>query len=230
MLRHISPREIDPERAHGGPRERPASKPVVEILALARKRPLVIFAACVMFFHLGNAAMLPLMASVLTMRSSQWAHLMIGASIIGPQLLVALFSPWVGRKAQAWGRRPLLLVAFAALPLRGVFFATLTNPYALVAVQLLDGVTAAVLAVMVPLVVADVTRGTEHFNLGQGIVGAMMGIGASVSPTYAGYLSDQFSSPVAFLGLTVAALLGFVATWALMPETRPAPKTTIRAH
>ena len=226
MLRHISPREIDPERAHGGPRERPAGRPAVEILALARKRPLAIFAACVMLFHLGNAAMLPLMASVLTMRSSQRAYWMIGASMIGPQLVVALFSPWVGRKAQTWGRRPLLLAAFAALPLRGFFIATLTNPYALVAVQLLDGVTAAVFAVMVPLVIADVTRGSGHFNLGQGIVGTMMGIGASVSPTYAGYLSDRFSSPVAFLGLTAVAALGFVAMWALMPETRPAPAST----
>jgi MFS family permease len=230
VLRHISEREIDPERAHGGPRERPTGKLAPELLGLARKRPLVIFAACLMLFHLANAAMLPFMASVLTMRLSKWAPLMIAASIVGPQLVVAVFSPWVGRKAQAWGRRPLLLVAFAALPFRGLLFATVTNPYALVAVQLLDGVTAAVFAVLVPLVIADVTRGTGHFNLGQGIVGTMVGIGASASPTYAGYLSDRFSSPIAFLGLTGVALLGFAATWALMPETRPAPKTAARLH
>jgi MFS family permease len=230
MLRLISPREIDPERAHGGPRERPAGKLVPEILGLVRKRPLVIFALCLMLFHLGNAAMLPLMGSVLTMRSSQWATAMIAASIVGPQLVVAFFSPWVGQKAQAWGRRPLLLAAFAALPLRGILFATVTSPFALVAVQLLDGVTAAVFAVMVPLVIADVTRGTGHFNLGLGIVGTMIGIGASVSPTYAGYLSDRFSSPIAFLGLTAVAMLGFVATWALMPETRSAPKNATPVH
>jgi MFS family permease len=224
MLRLISPQEIDPERAHGGPRERPAGKLAPEILGLVRKRPLVIFAACLMLFHLANAAMLPLMGSVLTMRSSQWATVMIAASIVGPQLVVAIFSPWVGQKAQLWGRRPLLLAAFAALPLRGILFATVTSPSLLVAVQLLDGVTAAVFAVMVPLVIADVTRGTGHFNLGQGFVGTMIGIGASVSPTYAGYLSDRFSSPIAFLGLTAVATLGFVTAWALMPETRPASK------
>jgi MFS family permease len=224
MLRRISPREIDPERAHGGPRDRAAGKPAPEILALVRKRPLVILGACLILFHLGNAAMLPLMASVLTTRSSQWAPLMIAASIVGPQLVVAIFSPWVGQKAQVWGRRPLLLVAFAAMPLRGILFATLTNPYALVAVQLLDGLTAAVFAVLVPLVIADVTRGTGHFNLGQGIIGTMIGIGASASPTYAGYLSDRFSSPIAFLGLAAVATLGAAVAWALMPETRPAPK------
>jgi MFS family permease len=90
--------------------------------------------------------------------------------------------------------------------------------------QLLDGVSAAVLAVMVPLVIADVTRGTGHFNLGQGIVGTAVGIGASVSTTYAGYLSDHLGSPIAFLGLAMVAILGFFTLWALMPETRPRPK------
>jgi predicted MFS family arabinose efflux permease len=229
VLRRISPQEIDPERAHAGtresgPHERPRSRWMPDILGLLRKRALIIFAGCLLLFHLANAAMLPLMGSVLTTKSSQWAVLMIAASIVGPQLVVAIFSPWVGHKARTWGRRPLLLAAFAALPLRGALFAVVTNPVLLVVVQLLDGVTAAVFAVLVPLVIADVTRGTGHFNLGQGIVGTTVGIGASVSPTYAGYLSDHFSSQTAFLGLTAIAILCFAATWALMPETRPAPK------
>jgi predicted MFS family arabinose efflux permease len=226
-LRLIASREIDPERAHGGTPQRRAGRRLTELLGLARKRPLVIFAGCIMLFHLANAAMLPLMGSVLTTRSSQWATVLIAACIVGPQLLVAIFSPWVGRKAQAWGRRPLLIAAFAALPIRGLIFATVTNPYLLVAAQLLDGITAAVFAVMVPLVIVDLTRGTGHFNLGQGIVGTTIGIGASVSTTYAGYLSDHFGSPIAFLGLTAVAMLGLVAMWIMMPETRPAPDKAI---
>ena len=221
VLRMISSREIDPERAHGGTPKRRTGRRMPELLGLARKRPLAIFAGCIMLFHLANAAMLPLMGSVLTTRSSEWATVMIAACIVGPQLLVAVFSPWVGRKAQAWGRRPLLLVGFAALPIRGILFATVTDPYLLVGVQLLDGVAAAVLAVMVPLVIVDLTRDTGHFNLGQGIVGTTVGIGASVSTTYAGYLSDHFGSPIAFLGLTAVAMIGFIAIWTLMPETRP---------
>jgi MFS family permease len=220
----ISPQEIDPERAHGGPRDHSRSRVLPGLLGILRRRTLIIFAACLMLFHFANAAMLPLMGSVLTTRSSQWAVLMIAASIVGPQLVVAMFSPWVGDKARTWGRRPLLLAAFAALPIRGFLFAVVTNPALLVVVQMLDGVTAAVFAVLVPLVIADVTRGTGHFNLGQGIAGTAVGIGASMSPTYAGWLSDHFSSQTAFLGLTAVAALGFVTTWLLMPETRPAPK------
>ena len=80
---------------------------------------------------------------------------------------------------------------------------------------------------MVPLFIVDLTRGTGHFNLGQGIVGTTIGIGASVSTTYAGYLSDHFGSPIAFLGLTGVAMVGFIAISTLMPETRPAHHSAI---
>ena len=221
-LRRIAAAEIDPERAHGAPPRRRADKPPVKPGDLMRNRPLLIFAGCLLLFHLANAAMLPLMGSVVTMRSAQWATLLIAACIVVPQLLVAASSPWIGRRAQIWGRRPMLLIGFAALPIRGILFASVTNPQLLVVVQLLDGVTAAVLSVMVPLVVADLTRGTGHFNLGQGIVGTFIGIGASLSTTIAGYMSDHLGSPAAFAGLATIAFLGLVVLWFLMPETRPA--------
>jgi predicted MFS family arabinose efflux permease len=218
-LSFISPREIDPDSAHGGKPSPPVPQLTTDILLLVRKRPLLILAGCVMLFHLANAAMFPLMASVLTTRSSKWA---IAACIVGPQALVAVFSPWVGRKACTWGRRPLLLVAFATLPIRGILFGLVTSPYSVIAVQLLDGVAGAVLAVTVTLIVVDLTRGTGHFNLGQGIIGTTMGIGGALSPTLAGYVSDRFGSATAFFGLAAIAAVGLAAVWALMTETRPA--------
>jgi predicted MFS family arabinose efflux permease len=220
-LRAMSANEIDPERCHGGLSRRRDNRPPTKFAELLRQRPLVILAGCVMLFHLANSAMLPLMASVVTMRSSQWATVLIAACIVVPQLVVAALSPWVGRRAGSWGRRPLLLLGFAALPVRGVLFATVKDPNLLVAVQLLDGLTASVFGVMVPLIIADLTRGTGHFNLGQGIVGTTTGIGASLSTTFAGYTSDHFGSEFAFLGLASVAVLGLAAVWFLLPETRP---------
>jgi predicted MFS family arabinose efflux permease len=220
-LRRIQPREIDSELAHGGPPAGHADRTSAALPSLINKRPLIILAGCALLFHLANASMLPLMGSVLTMRSSEWAAVLIAACIVIPQLVVAAISPWVGHHAQVWGRRPFLLVAFAALPIRAVLFAIVTEPYLLVAVQVLDGITAATLGIMVPLMVADLTRGTGRFNLAQGVVGTAVGIGASISPTLAGYLTDHFSSSVAFLGLAVIAAAGFGAVWALMDETRP---------
>jgi MFS family permease len=221
VLRRLVPDEIDPERAHGGS-PTPAAKPPIDLKSLLQKRSLLIFGLCLLLFHLANAAMLPLMGSVLTTRSSQWATVLIGACLVGPQLVVAIFSPWVGRQAQRWGRRPLLIAGFAALPLRGLLFATVSDPYLLVAVQLLDGLTGAVLAVMVPLTIADLTRDTGRFNLTQGLVGTMTGLGASFSPTFAGFVSDSFGSNYAFFGLAIIAVLGLIVVTLLMPETRPA--------
>ncbi|HEX3937584.1 MAG TPA: MFS transporter [Xanthobacteraceae bacterium] len=220
-LRAISTSEIDAERAHGAPPRRKPAKPPTKPGALMRNKPLLIFAGCLLLFHLANSAMLPLVGSAVTMRSAHWATVIIAACIVVPQLVVAALSPWVGRRAEIWGRRPLLLIGFAALPIRGLLFAGVTSPDLLLAVQLLDGITAAVFAVMVPLVVADLTRGTGHFNLGQGILGTATGIGASLSTTLAGYVADRFSSSAAFAALAAIALVGLVTLWRLMPETRP---------
>src|SRR5580698_5079004 len=200
-LRTITPSEISPEYAHGAVPRRRTDKPRTKVTELLRNRPLLIFAGCLLLFHLANGAMLPLMGSVVTMRSSQWATVLIAACIVVPQLVVALLSPSVGIRADSWGRRPLLLIGFAALPIRGLLFASVSNPWLLVVVQLLDGLTASVFGVMVPLIIADLTRGTGHFNLGQGIVGTAIGVGASLSATFAGYMTDRFGFGSAFAGL-----------------------------
>jgi hypothetical protein len=220
-LRGIAENEIDAERAHGAPPRHAPRKTRIRPGALMQNRPLLIFAGCLLLFHLANSAMLPLVGSVVTMKSAHWATLIIAACIVVPQLVVAILSPWVGMRAQIWGRRPLLLIGFAALPIRGLLFALISDPSLLLAVQILDGITASVFAVMVPLVVADLTRGTGHFNLGQGILGTATGIGASLSATFAGLLTDRFGSPAAFSSLAVIALAGFTLVWFLMPETRP---------
>jgi MFS family permease len=190
------------------------------IATLLTNRPLLIFAACVTVFQLANAAMLPLMASIITMRLSAWATTLVAACIVVPQLVVAAFSPSVGRWAQRWGRRPILLIGFAALPIRGLLFIVVTDPGLLVAVQLLDGICAAVFGVLVPLTIADITRGTGRFNLAQGIVGSGIGIGASLSTTLAGWMSDRLGSGAAFLGLACIGAAGLLLAALLMPETK----------
>lgn len=190
------------------------------LLALARNRPLVIFAGCVMAFHLANAAMLPLAASMLTMRSTEAATVMVAAAMVVPQFTVTILSPLAGRLAQSLGRRPVLLAGFGALAVRGLLFATVTDPVGLVAIQILDGLSAAVFGVLVPLVVFDLTHRSGHFNLAQGAVGCAMGIGASISTLLAGIVADRFGSFAAFEMLAALATLGFLAVLVAMPETR----------
>ena len=114
-LVRIRERDIDATRAHGAVAREVQDVNATSICRLMRQRALLIFAASILLLQLANAAMLPLMAGVVTTRSSHWAPVLIAACIIVPQAIVALTSPSVGRKAQQWGRRPLLLLGFAAL-------------------------------------------------------------------------------------------------------------------
>jgi MFS family permease len=222
-LSRIRESEVDVARAHGAIFRETPDPQATSVVRLVRRRPLLIFAGCVLLLQLANAAMLPLMAGVVTTRSSQWAPVLIAFCIVVPQAIVALMSPTVGAKAQQWGRRPLLLIGFGALAVRGVLFATVSDPYFLVAVQVFDGITAAVFAVLIPLTVADVAFGSGHFNLAQGIVGTATGIGAALSTVLAGYVSDKFGSSVAFTGLAGVAALGLVMIALIMPETKHEP-------
>ncbi|MGP0093515.1 MAG: MFS transporter [Xanthobacteraceae bacterium] len=195
--------------------------PAASLLSVIGDKRLLIFAACVVLFHFANAATLPLMGSILTMRAGQWALGLTAACIVVPQIVVAGLSPFIGRKTQLWGRRPLLIVCFVALALRCVLFALMPGPYAVVATQAFDGLSAAILGVLFPLVVADITGGTGRFNLSLGFAGTAVGIGAALSTTAAGFTLDHFGCAATFFGLAGIAVAGLALASALMPETRP---------
>ena len=218
-LSRIGSSEIASSAARGD-RADPAAL-VAAVSALARQKSLRRFLFCLAMFHLANAGMLPLAASMVTLRSSEAATVMVAASILIPQFVMAALSQGVGRKARQWGRRPLLLLGFAALALRGLAFSWTGEPVLLAMFQALDGVSAAILAVVTPLVILDVTRQTGHFNLALGIAGSAVGVGAALSTTLTGYLSDHYGSFVAFNALTAFAFGGLIAVAALMPETEP---------
>lgn len=222
MLARIRADEIDIARAHGGVLAAPrAGRRWSDLWQLGTKRPFLVLAAGIALFHLANASMLPIMARIVTTRAGDWATVLIAACIVVPQVMVALVSPWVGRKAQSIGRRPLLILALSALVLRGALFAFVRDPILLVIIQVLDGIAAAGVGVLVPLIVADVTRSTGHFNLALGMMGTAIGLGASVSTTVSGYITDHFGSAAAFASLSFAAALGLLWMWLMMPETRP---------
>jgi MFS family permease len=192
-------------------------------------RRLLIFAICVMLFHLSNAAMLPLAGAAVTMRAGHFANVIIAACIVVPQVIVALMSPWVGRLAEKIGRKPLLLLGWGALPLRGLLLAVLPGSWPLVMGQAISGVSAAVFGVLLPLLAADLTLGTSHFNLCIGILGLAMYLGAAASTTMSGGIADAAGMEVAFMVLAAVGAVGFLAVWLAMPETRPTAQAINRA-
>ncbi len=219
-LNRIRAQEIDFGRASGA-EPADADRPQrASYAALLKNRRLLIFAACAALFQVASASMMPLLGGGLAYEGKRQAAPVIAALIIVPQLLVGLLAPWVGRSAEKHGRKPLLLVGFAVLPIRAVLFAFISNPLALVAIQLLDVITGAVLGVMTAVVIADVTRGTGRFNLAQGMFGTVMGIGASLSPTLTGLIVDHFGRSAGFLSLAAEGFVALMVLAVLLPETK----------
>ena len=192
-----------------------------EIRRLLADRRLLMFALCGALFTLANAALLPLASSALTKRATGEANLFIAGCIVFPQILVALLSPTVGRVADKYGRRIVVMVAFAALAIRAFLLAWVTQPALVVAIQAFDGIAGACFGVMVPLVTSDIAGRSGHFNLCLGLVGFAIGIGATVSTTLAGWVADHFGDAAAFLAFAIVAALGTVLVWGALPETRP---------
>jgi MFS family permease len=220
-LGRIQPSDIHFGRACGVPDHRgPSAPPRARHRNLWTNRSLLTFAGCVFLFQMANASMLPLAGEALVYGKVSLSSLIVSALIIVPQVIVALMAPWAGRRAKL-GRRPLLLVGFAALPIRALLFAWTTDPMILIAAQVLDGVSGTMLGVLTALIVADLTKGTGRFNLAQGFVGTMSGVGASLSTTLSSLVAGSLGRAAGFLGIAAVALAAVLLLWFLMPETNP---------
>ena len=206
---------------HGGAAGRPDGEEPSGWRVLLACRPLLVFAALMACFHLANAAMLPSVGQLLTRVVGQdYATSLIAGCIVAAQCVMVPVAMLAGAKADAWGRKPLFLVAFGVLALRGLLYTFSDSPYWLLGVQLLDGVGAGIFGALFPVVVADLTRGTGRFNVSQGAIATAQGLGAAASASLAGGIIVGFGYAAAFLSLGAIAAAGFLGYLFLMPETR----------
>lgn len=189
---------------------------------LAECRPLLILAAALLLFHLGNAALLPLYGmAVVSAKHADPAGFVAITIIVaqGTMILASLAAVHLGEKKSLW---LVLLISFAALPVRGVIAAAFVGQWGVYPVQFLDGIGAGLQSVAVPALVARILNGTGRINVGQGAVMTAQGIGASLSPAIGGWIAQDVGYSATFL-LLGAFALGSVALWlGLAPVLREA--------
>ena len=215
---------IDQERARGADTDTP-SKQCSGWQAVFECRLLMVFALSAMLFHFANAPLLPLVGQKLALANKDLATAMMSSCIIAAQLVMLPIALFAGRKADQWGRKPVLLIGFVILPVRALLYTLSDDNAWLIAVQLLDGVGAGIWGVLTPLVIADLMRGTGRYNLALGAVATAQGVGASLSGLAAGMIVDHFGYDAAFatsaaVALSALAVLGFA-----LPETGPRSET-----
>lgn len=217
--------EIDHARARGALEGEGDGEPsgAESVWDLLKDRRLLIFTACAVMFHFANAAMLPLVGQKVTQGMDRGTAILMSACIITAQVVMIPVALAASRLAETWGRKPVFLIAFAVLPIRGLLYTMTTNPYALVAIQVLDGIGAGIFGVVSILVVADLTRGTGRFNLTQGMIATATALGAALSNVISGYIVRAGGFDAGFLTLAGIAVAG-LALYALgTSETRSAP-------
>ena len=209
---------IDQDRARGADTDTPLQKSS-GWKTVFECRPLIVFSLSAMLFHFANAPLLPLAGQKLALANKELATVMMSSCIIAAQLVMLPIAIFTGRKAYQWGRKPVLLIGFAILPVRALLY-TLSNDSAwLIIVQLLDGVGAGIWGVLTPLVVADLMRGTGRYNLALGAVATAQGIGASLSGLVASLIVDHFGYDAAFATSAGVASLALAVLGLGVPET-----------
>lgn len=217
-LQRVRANEIDYDLARGAPTVG-SMQGAVRVTALLKDRNLVVFLICAVMFHFANAAMLPLLGEMLAKGHGRASMMFMSACVVTTQAVIAMLASWSGAKAGQWGRKPLLLIAFAVLPIRGMLYTLTDQPIMLIAIQILDGVGAGIFGVVSVLVIADLTEGSGRFNLALGAISTAVGIGASLSQVIAGALVHHFDYRAGFIFLAVVAAAALAILYFFMPET-----------
>ncbi len=207
----IDARWID-HRAARGAAEGDAA--IAKFSVLLRSKELMVLGVTLTLFHLGNAAMLPLLGQAMVATDGANPSASTAATIVIAQLTMVPMALLAARLAEDRGYWIVFLFALAALPIRGLTASLVTGPWGLAPVQILDGIGAGLLSVAVPGLVARILAGTGHVNAGLGAVMTLQGVGAALSTTVGGIVAERFGYAAAFLALGCIAAAALVL-WVL---------------
>ena len=201
---------IDDDVARGISESDETHKQISGFAVLFASKPLLVLAAALALFHLGNAAMLPFYGlAVVDLQKADPASF-VAITIVIAQSVMIVMSIIAMRMAERTGFWLVLLISFLALPVRGLIAAHMISKWGVIPVQVLDGVGAGLQSVAVPGLVARILDGTGRVNLGQGAVMTVQGIGAALSPVLGGWIAQSFGYSAAFMSLGALAVASTV--------------------
>lgn len=205
----IRDKDIDHELARSSIVTKNELPTVTNIRQLFRSRDILYFTISMGLFHTANGAMLPLLGQKIGITDARYSAFWLSICIIIAQLVMTFVAPLAARGAEH-GRKNILFFAFFLIPLRAVLFSAIENKYALMSLQIIDGIGAGIFGVVSILMMADLSRGTGHFNFLQGTVYAAMGIGLTLSNFLSGHVVSHFGYKSGFLFL---AAIGTVSSF-----------------
>jgi len=189
--------------------------------SILKDKDIVLYCLSAFFFHLGNAAILPLLSQVMANGSGR-AGIPFACGNVAVAQLTSIFSAWAMGVSIERGhgyKNPIIFGYIAGVPLRCAVIVILNelwpNRYILMATQLLDGIGAGTFGLSVPLVLKVLTRGTGHFGFTIGLIGAVSMSAGALGNLCAGYIVTYTSYSIGFtclgiMGLVSVALVCFM--------------------
>jgi MFS family permease len=198
-------------------------------MTLVRSRPLLVFAACSFLYELADAPLLTLVGQKLGSERPGAGIMLTSVLIIASQAGMLAASILVGKRADSLGYRWLMAMGFAMLPVQGVLTALSGQPAYLVAVQLFGGVGTGMFAALTPIWLADATHGTGRYNLSQGAMATMRGLGATTSGLVSELMVEYLGYAAAFLGCGAIGAASAMLLWWGLPERNKQVPTTAPA-
>jgi len=195
-------------------------KTPLPIFTFLRESYLLVFCFSVFLFHFSNAAQLPLIGQLLSLKNPAISSLFMGGCIILAQMVMIAVAYSTGFFMNIMGRKPIFLFGLGVLPIRAVLYTLTDNPILLLSIQLLDGIGAGIFGVIGVVIISDIAKGTGRFNFSLGLMALSQGIGASSSNVMSGYVVNNFGFNTGFITLACIALIGLFFYEIFMPETK----------
>ena len=196
-----------------------ASQGAAALRDMLQDRRILVLVGCTGLFHLTNAAAMPVMA--LYTRHVGGSHAQVAALVVISQAVMVPLAYLAGRWGDRWGRKPTLALAFGMLPLRCALAALCTDPGALLALQVMDGISSGIYGVLIATVCADLVGTSGRFNTLMGMATTALALGAVVGPWVSGLGVEHLGFAATFKVIATVGALASLLFMVKMPETKP---------
>lgn len=223
----IKGKDIDHKRARAVLESKTYDATPTPIREVISDKSIILFAVAVFLFSFSNGSMISLAGQKLCVFDRSNACLSMSACIIVAQLVMVFFARFAGKFADKGKRKVIFLISFIAVPLRGLLFTLSDDTIYVIAIQVLDGIGGGIFGVVTIIMIADLTEGTGRFNFVQGMMTAIIGIGASLSSFVTGFIVNNYNYNNGFLFLAFMGVISFIVVFLFVPETR---KSLYPAH
>ncbi|HEX8548327.1 MAG TPA: MFS transporter [Cytophagaceae bacterium] len=215
----IKEKDIDHARARSSDVASNHKFNVRGVKALFSNRQILYFTLAMGLFHFSNASLLPLIGQKLGLQNVGNSSLYLSACIVIAQAVMVLVAWLVGKRAE-FGRKNIFIISFLILPIRGILYIFIEDPVMITILQILDGISAGIFGVLSIVMMADLSKGTGHFNLLQGTVYSVIGLSIALSSTISGYIVNYRGYDAGFLFLAIAGVVASLFFIILVKETK----------